>query len=150
MAKLTATAGLAKKYNSTPLSMTMDSYADLIDGVLYSTENALLTFNYNTSFGLDFGENASVGSIKIYFKPCMNIGTLKTITGWDSTNPDANKFRVYSSDDNSIWTFVEEIYQPPIGDIALGEASLTLTLNNPVTARYIKVYLPYGAQFLYI
>lgn len=120
----------------------------MIDTVLYEREYSLSIANNDLSIGIDFGSPQNIGSIKLYISTCMNLGTQKTVTGWDSGYD--NYFDVYKSSDNSTWTFVERVVEPTISDIVLGQAILTIPLSTPVSSRYIQIHLPNGAYFTYV
>ena len=130
MSQITPSAGLKKEPDSTPLSVTMDNCAALIDGNLYTSIGTLMWNNY--SYGIDLGSSQEVEKLT-----CRAYPGTGTPTSWYSSSYDS--MMTYKSDDGSTWTEIEQFDGPAFTHAAAGQLAWDLVFTLAQTARYFKL-----------
>jgi hypothetical protein len=117
-----------------PTSSTMSIETGFTDGD-YSTEPQS-NWNTYTEAGVDMGESMTLTGMKFYNN---DGGAVGVVTDWYA-GPGGRTVALYTSNDNSTWTFIENFDGPPLFDIADGVFNFEITFSSPQTARYFKIW----------
>jgi len=128
---LSPTGGLHLSSDSTPTSVTLSAKACLIDADYNTT---CVSMSRYVAIGLDFGSPARIQKIRIYFT--LTAGYTDYTGTWFSIY---DRFDVYTSENNSAWTFRQTFEAPVITVVAGSLAYAEMTLTAMVEARYVKI-----------
>lgn len=135
-AKLTPTDGLKKSYDAAPYTtVVLDTgVAAMIDGNLGTSAGAGYFWTHgNGTVGIDLGSVKSVAKLVLTVKYTDINNNNVTWTAWGGGPYSAPIFKIYKSDDNTTWAFVETFSN------ITESGTFNFVLTNPAMGRYFKI-----------
>ena len=99
-------AGLRLDADSSPLSSTLTSEPALIDD--NTTTPVAASWAKGNSYGFDMGSPVSIDGIEVW----NYVDSTSTLYTWVTS--DHHRTGIYSSNDNSTWTFIKEFRRAPV------------------------------------
>ncbi len=126
-------AGLKANGDTNPLSVVMANEPKMIDGDKDAAAAGTTTsWLSGYSYGIDLGTSKTIAGLTAF--------TIHSGASGAVWYPAPHDFLgMYSSEDNSTWTFLESQHAPTVVFDTAGHFGFTFTLSTNATARYFKI-----------